>query len=472
MAGIVAAALTLYLTLLCPEPYWGDSASLSSRLETDPKPFARSYWLYKRTALAISLLGPSPALAANLASALFGALGVGGVAAIVSRLGGGAWGAVVGASTLGLAHTWWTMSEVAEVYTLHGLLLVLLVLLSLDAERPRQALLLGIVAGLALNHHRMILAPIALVGGFALHRAPRQRRRIALGFALGALPWLLLCVRHPPGSLTPPEGVTALELWLQRALLGGRASAGEFLPPGQGLLAGWARLARHGALNLPGPALLLAVVGLRGLWRRDRSVAGLLVVLSTAAVLVANALRWAGDAHVYLIGLYPLLAVLAGVGAAAVLRVRRGLALGTGALAILGPPALYALLAWTPLGAELLPAMSAAARVEQAWPGRRGWDAGPRFWARLDADLEPGGVVFPRWREGTVLEYRQRVDGARPDLQIELHPQRPVILGDPRRPTYVTWTPPSAEVPLDVAGLDLFLQGDVPGFRRVVVREW
>ncbi len=468
---IVGLAAALYLLLLCPEAYWGDSAALSSLLDSVPKPFTRSYWLYKRSALALSTLGLEPAVAANAASALFGALGVGAAGAAVFRWGGGRLGALVAAGSLAVAHTWWSMAEVAEVYTLHGLLLLGLVALAPSTGR-RGLLALGLLAGLSLNHHRMILPAVVLTLGFAAWRVPGQRRTLALGLGLGALPWLFLCVRFGPWTLDPPEGVGALQLWVERALLGGRGSAAEILGTRGDLLGSLARIGRFVLLNFPGPALLLALPGARWLARRDPGGAALGLGLAMSALAMALALRWAGDAHVYLVSLHPLLAVLAGLGASAVATHRPRLAAGTGALAAIAPPVLYALLAFGPLGEVVSPSADDEARAELFWPGRAGWSEGSSWWLARSADLPDGALVVPRWREGTVLEYRQQELGFRVDLGLQLSPARPLLLESPSRATFVTWTPATAEVPTDVARLDLLLQGDQPGIRRVVLREW
>jgi hypothetical protein len=42
-----AGALLLFLLSVESTAFWGDSASFASHLDTAPKPFARSYWLYK-----------------------------------------------------------------------------------------------------------------------------------------------------------------------------------------------------------------------------------------------------------------------------------------------------------------------------------------------------------------------------------------------------------------------------------------
>jgi hypothetical protein len=470
VAGMTVAAAALYLALLCPEAYWGDSASLSSRLDTTPNPFTRSYWLYKRSALALVAMGLEPALAANATSAAYGALGIGAAAAVILRLGGGPIGAVIGGGSLAVAHTWWSMAEVAEVYTLHGALLLSLLFFTLGRSRS-DAVLLGLLAGLSLNHHRMLLPASALLLVFAAARSAQHRRTLASAFAVGALPWLALCLQHPPSSLLPVEGVSPTTLWLQRAFVGGHSSAGEFLPAGERLLPAGLRLGRFTVLNFPGAALLLALPGARWLAQRDRGAAAALTALGVVALVITFALRWAGDVHVYLLGLYPIIAIVAGLGGGALWRRHRAFAAGMGILATVGPAALYAALAFTPASSTVLPHMAEDERVEVLWPGRQGWHRGSSYWSRMDARLPTDSVVIPRWREGTVLEYRQQELGLRKDVRVDLAAKRPYLLAEPQRPTVVTWTPPTQTIPLDVARLDLLLQGEAPGLRRVVVRE-
>lgn len=467
VAALAVVAAAFYVLLLCPEAYWGDGASLSSHLDAVPTPFTRSYWMYRRSALVLVAFGLEPALAANATSALYGAMGVGAAAALVLRLGGGRIGACVGAGSLAVAHTWWSASEVAEVYTLHGVIFLGLLILGLGTSR-RSMLALGLLAGLSLNHHRMILPASAIAVVFACRRQPAHRGALLTGLGIGSVPWLALCAAFPPSSLTPPEGVDRGVLWLQRALFGGSRSAGEFLPFGTGLPQAWARMLRFVVLNFPGPALLLALPGARWLAQRDRGAAWMLAALVAGGLAVATSMRWAGDAQVYLLTIHPVLAVLAGLGMGALWSRRRTLAASTGALAVLGPPALYAALAFTPAGGLLLPEQPETERAEFLWPGRRGWVEGSRWWGQTAPSLPANAVVLSRWREGTVLEYRQRILGLRTDLDIELAVRGPHLLAEPARPTFVTWTPVSDDVPDDVAQLDLLLQGEQRGLRRVV----
>ncbi|MEE2830540.1 MAG: DUF2723 domain-containing protein, partial [Myxococcota bacterium] len=221
------AALAFYFFSVDSSPFWGDSASFASHLDTSPKPFARSYWLYKSLGRLLVFFGAEPALAANLASAIFGAASVGTVWAVVQRLTGKAFAATGAAASLAVAHTFWFHSSVAEVYSLHALFELLLIYFALGASRrARDAMALGFVAGLALNHHRLIYFSLAALLPFlALELRGRAQRaawgRLALGLCLGALPWLALCLRFPPSALEPPVGITAGQLWLQKTFFGG-----------------------------------------------------------------------------------------------------------------------------------------------------------------------------------------------------------------------------------------------------------
>ncbi len=467
---VALAAAALYLGLLCAVPYWGDSASIASHLDTAPTPFARSYWIFKRSALLLAAFGLEAATAANAASALWGALAAGLAAAVVARMGGDRAAAWAAGGSLAVAHTVWFHAEVAEVYTLHLCFELGLLWLALGARlKARDAVALGLLAGLSLNHHRMILVQLPLVLGWALGPGATQRRRVLAGLAVGLVPFGVLCLLNLPGAIEVPEGADRGSIWLQRALLGGRFSAGEVAAgAGKPLAANLAYVARFVALCFPGPGLLLAGLGFAAVWRTRSG--RLLAALALAYLWVGLRFGWAGDQHTFLIPLHGTIAVAVGLGVAALSR--RRIAVAAAWLAVLTPPASYAALAFTELGAMVLPSASAEQRVELLWPGKREHEVGDLWGRRRLAELPRDAVLISQWREGTVFEYLLEVRGLRDDVDVVLHRSGPVVLAEPERPTFVTWSPPTAEPPPEVGGTELLLQGDRPGIRRVVIREW
>ncbi len=470
--GDVVAALLggllLYVLTLAPGPWWGDSASFASHLDAPPTPFARSYWLYKMPARALAAFGVSPALAANLVSAAFGAVGVALASALAQRLGASRTGAAAAAGALAVSHTFWSNAVVAEVYTLHVALELAILHLALGApRRPREALVLGVVAGLALNHHRMILFVFPAVALWLVAATPRRELggvlgTVAAGLGVGALPWLVLCLLHPPSSLPVDDG--AWRLWWQKAALGGRWSAAQMeSAPGRTLAGNAAHFARFGLLNFPSPALPLAAWGA---WRlRGR---GLLLLAATAVLGCVAALRmdWTGDQHVYLLSVHPIVAVVAGVGLSGLAGssgLRQGLAAATVAL----PLVAYGMLAFGDAGRALLPTSTDLERAATLWPPKSGQDL-PERWCRARLEqLPPDAILVSQWSEGTVFEYLMRTERRRDDVALLFHRRGKVDLPASDRPVFVTWDPRAGSPPDPVWETGFLLRGDAPGFREV-----
>lgn len=474
-AVVFGLALALFLLTLSPGLFWGDSASLASHLDTAPKPFARSYWLYKGVARGIVLLGARPALAANLASALFGALAVALAHAVTGRLTGSRLAAAAAAGALTVSHDFWAFSVVTEVYTLLICFELGLLLLALGAStRPAQAVGLGLLAGLSLNHHRLILAGLPVLLIWLPLAVPAERRRALLvrvlgGLAVGLVPLLLLCLLHPPDSLRPPAGVGPWQHWFERTLLGGSWSAG-FLADGAGkpLLSNLAYAARTVAFSFPSPALLLAPVGLAALVQRRRSVGVLLALLLLAFTAAGLRFGWTGDQYSFLLPLQPLVAILAGVGLARL--DRRRLATQLLAASLLLPATVYAGLAVGAPGELLLPDAGPTLRAELLWPGRAGYDL-PERWCRDRLDELPDqALLVSQWGEGAVFEYLLEVEGLRPDVGLVLHRAGRVPVDPADRPTFLTWSPLERRPPPSIERTGLLPAPGPRGFRRVLVR--
>ena len=473
VAAVFAAACGLYLLTLCPGPFWGDSAALASHLDTTPTPFARSYWLYKGGARVLTGLGFSPALAVNLTSAAWAAVAVALTDAVVQRVTGDRLAAVLAAGSLAVAHTMWSFAVVGEVYTLLVAWQLALVLLVLGApSRRREAILLGVLGGLALNHHRLLLASLPALALYLVLASARIDRRAVLGraaagFAVGAVPFAVLCLLHPPSSLPVPEGVDAWTRWWQKAALGGAWSADQIGDgSGKPLLENLGYVARFVLLDFPSPALALAALGA---WScRDgpqRKLGALLGALGGVYVLTGLRFGWAGDQFSFLLPLYPVVAIAAGLGLA---RLKRRTRRRSGVVAsVVAPPLLYALLAFTTLGAPLLERSPPQERAQILWPGKTGFDL-PETWCRARlAELPPGAILVSQWGEGTVFRYLQQTETLRTDVQLRLHRDGPLPIDRREMEVWVTWSPYATEPPESLRALDLELEGEAPGFRRL-----
>lgn len=478
-AGLVGLAALLFFMLSVGETaFWGDSASFASHLDTTPKPFARSYWLYKLLGRALSALGMTPAQAAAYASALFGAASIGLLHALCQRLTGCLAAAGLTAGSLAVAQTFWLHSSVAEVYTLLVLFEIGLIFLALGAPGGRrEGLGLGALAGLALNHHRLLLFSLPVIAVYLWQALPRGRRAngllpVGIGLALGSLPWLGLCLLFPPSSLSPPPGVTPESLWLQKVVLGGRWSGAQFgTLTAAGAAASLFYLAKLLALNFPSPAAVLAVLGGAQLSRAPGPRRTLLGGLLLAFIVAGSLFPWTGDQYAFFSPVLPLVALAAGLGLARQLKSsQRSIPSLLIAACLVMPPLLYAVLSFGPSADDSAEQQALLERQEFLWPPKATYTF-PHDWARsrLQA-LPPEATLVSQWAEGTVFEYLQS-EGIRSDVTLVLHRSGPLDLSSIKAPVFITWKPTKDGPPEAFVDQGLELKGEVPGLRLLKATE-
>lgn len=466
-----AAALVLYLASTSPVVFWGDSAELSCRaVDLELSPIARGYPLHRLLTWATGRLVGDPALGANLVSAVFGAVAVGLVYEAGRRLGRCEWAGAAAAVIVGLAHTFWTYSAVAEVYTLHAATMLAAIVLAIrsDAGGARTRVALGVVLGLSLLHHRMIAFTVpGLVlwtwTGAAAGRRLRALGEVALGAALGAVPFVVLCVA---ASRTPPPDVpSAAWWWIQDVFLGGERNAGFVLGAGRkGFGESAAYLGRWIVFNLPGPALALAFAGF---FVAGRRVALFLGVLAACHAWFPLRYDWTGDQYTFLVPLYPVLALAAAVAVGRIAEKRGPRAAGVAAAASAASPlALYGVLAFTSLGASALPGLTPDAVRATILPVRSG-DRFPRDWCarRLDS-LPPNALLHCDWGDGELYLYLQRAEGLRRDVTVEVW-NTTIRLGDGAGEEWLSVLPFTRELPKPVAAVRRRLEPRGDGLFRV-----
>ncbi len=188
------APLAIYILTLAPTIYNLDSAELTTAAATGGLLRSTGYPLY----LIIGRFWSRMPLGdvgyrMNLLSAVMGSLTVGGVALILRQIHVGRLATIAAVGLLATAPYFWSLSLVAEVYTLHTALMTSLILAVLFwSRRPGyQTLgLVGLIVGLSLSHH---LATALLVPGviwFLLWSDPR--RALRPGSILAAMGGLLL----------------------------------------------------------------------------------------------------------------------------------------------------------------------------------------------------------------------------------------------------------------------------------------
>jgi tetratricopeptide (TPR) repeat protein len=205
----------LFCFTVCPTIYWGDSTELALVARSAGIAHPTGYPLWSMAAAVFARLplpGWEPALAANLLSALFGAAGCLALYALQRTLGAGRPLALFGSLALATVREMWLQCSIAEVYSLHVLLLTVVLLAAVRFHKepcPRRLWAVLLFWGLALCNHMtsmLLLVPLGLLLLGGIRRITRlqawqgPRRAVILvqsaGFlALGLLPYLYLPLR-------------------------------------------------------------------------------------------------------------------------------------------------------------------------------------------------------------------------------------------------------------------------------------
>lgn len=341
-----ATTLALYLRTLAPGLLPGDPGEfqfaawqLGLAHPTGYPLYLLLGWLWQHL---LALVGIAPSTALNALSAVFGTLGVMLCYLLLVRWVPGPGGlrriaALNSALVLATNLTFWSQALIAEVYTLH-MVLVLGLLLAVQhlVARPARAGLLwaAALAGLALTHHAMtllLLPPLLLYYLLARRNEDPPQRTLGMGdwlLALGVslLPLLLyLYIPLRSGPEASPwyhqrlgDGVLHLyhndwaSFW---AFISGQSIAVGFRTLGGALdqlpAAGW--LWRH-HFGWTGLALMAAGI----VWLARTRQTALLALTLTYALLqqTFNLFYNIGDILVYYIPLYLVGAIWAGCGVA------------------------------------------------------------------------------------------------------------------------------------------------------------
>lgn len=329
-------ALTLAPTVLYYAPENYDSAHLQVVAYILGIP---SYTGYPTYAMLTHLFTYLPfgevAWRVNLASAVFGAIAVAVSYLLCRMLGAGKLGSAAGAVAFGVSETFWSQAVIAEVYTLHMLLmaLFLLTLLVWRARREdRYLLFAAFLGGLAMTNHltSAFLLPaagifIAVVDASKLLKPGLLFKSAGL-FVVGLLPYLYLPLRasmDPPLVDTgPAENPSTLAGFLD--LVSGGDFKGRMFTFGPDEIAGRLGIyAGHLVDNLNPALLALAVIGLAYLALRNRAA---LALLGTVFALnLVYALEYdIEDLEIYFVPTYLILCLSISLGTNVLLRWVRG----------------------------------------------------------------------------------------------------------------------------------------------------
>lgn len=349
--GVLAAvtAGAFYAVCACRTIYTGDSAELATAAAVFGIPHPPGYPLYTGLTGVMARLLPvaSPAFAANLVTAGYGAAAVGLFFLVLRRAGITPVAAWVGTATLALGRTYWAQGVAAEVYSFDVLLLVLVahaVLFRRREATPAAWLWIGLATGLWIGHRivNLLYLPAVVLAVWAVGTRVRGRAAGAAlaGLAVSLMPLLYL----PIAAMTDPYvNIGDPRTWAEFLWVINPAKAyGHHLESGTAAL----DLGRLAAFfrGLPvelGVGVVLAPLGVMPAFARSRRAAFALCWIVVANV--AFAIRYnVIDFRVYFIPAYVALAVLTALGADALLgrpkRLRRVAAASLAAASILGLP--------------------------------------------------------------------------------------------------------------------------------------
>jgi hypothetical protein len=327
-----AVAFAVYRLTLLPGLDFGDTAAFQDtggRLAITPR---QAYPLYFGLSnLVVWSTDAEPAYGMNLASAVWGALACGAIAWLASAVTGRAVAGLFTGLLFAASYTFWSQAVIAEVYTLH-LLMLTASLLALwwwagDPGSLRRLAVFFLVYAAGFGNHLMmvLLAPAAVLflaltipGGPPTLMSPRVVFTALCCAVLGALQylWNLLSVHPDPIPVTAwPEvlrtfwyDVTKSD-WRATMVLGVHESA---LRPRAAMY--WFDLTQQ----FGRPGVVLAMLGTAWMARRNWRFFALCVAAYVLAMGFAYTYN-VGDAHVFFLPSHLFVVLWAGCGVAALL---------------------------------------------------------------------------------------------------------------------------------------------------------
>ena len=346
-ALLAATTLAVYLRTLAYDVLPGDAGEFQFAAWRLGLTHPTGYPLYMIVGglwqRGLALLGANPAAALNALSAVFAVLAVLALYALMRRppLAGLTQSRAVAVFTallLAANHTFWSQALIAEVYTLHALLLLAL-LLALDSltrgdasgsavTRPLTGV--ALIAGLSLAHHAMtLLAAPAVLLYLWTTRYPWRKitgrgwLTLAAAFTLPLLLYAYIPLRAGPQAspwLHQRLGETTLSLYHNDwpsfiNFITGRSISVGFYGVEQAL-GNVPQAARLWYAHFGWPGLILMALGLYVMSRHHRPLLLLTVALALPQQ-VFNLFYAIGDILVYYIPLYVTGVLWAGYGAAA-----------------------------------------------------------------------------------------------------------------------------------------------------------
>jgi hypothetical protein len=458
-ASIFAGGLLLYVATLAPTVMWGDDATLQiAAVEGRLQASAGSHpaWVAAAHVFTRLPLGET-AFRVNLTSAIWAALALAAIYGVLRLLAISRPASALAVAAFGVSHTFWAHAVRPEVYAMTLATSAALALCALAWSQDGGDWWLGMTGlafGLALSTHVIVLLYLPALAWLFV----AQRRRVTLrgaaallaGAVIGLAPLALLLARD---AVEQRMAVGEVFRWALFTFTGYDFSGQIFRFSTASLGQDAMQWVLFLGYQFVGLALILAVVGSVIAWKRlPRWQAGFVLLLYVGPALFAFSYD-VGDRYVFFLPSYLAVTAWLGLGIEGVLLAPAA----TGARRPLVVAALAALLVVTPVVVyratpgvmdQLGVRFRADRRVPGAhgrdfllWPPKAGYTDARDYAEAALKQAPPGGLLLADPILAAPMQYLQRVEQVRPDVEVRFccwdidaalasARQRPVALAD------------------------------------------
>jgi Protein of unknown function (DUF2723) len=408
---VLGGALALYLFTLGPGVLWGDSAKLSIYALDGTPAWSNVVGGHPLHTLIAHLLGKlipfsDYARRINAVSAIFGALTCALIAQAVTLRTRSAMGGLFAGISLAVSHTVWTLSVIAESYSLAAFFIASSVFALCMAD-SRDSARWRFVAGLAPALGLLANALLAFViPGLCVAAGAQAGMKGCLQFmggaAVGALAALGMFFAMGEGSLVASVVMAA------SVFMTGGSGGRELL-----------RSIAYVLFQFPGPMALASAIGL-WVYRRDRFTGGV-AIGGLTVLLFASA--YAHQRHFnLLIAVYVLVATVGGLAWKHLPGSRRHHGASLLVLQALLPPLMYAVspAVYERIGYDVLRARPAPGRDAAYFlvPGKNTRTEVEEWADRTLREVPESGLIYADFTLARPLLYLQKWRGLRKDVTI------------------------------------------------------
>ncbi len=341
---VFLAVFLLYFYTLSPTIFPGDATELVTAIGVRGVAHPPGYPFFTLLGILMSLLPHAPLpLLINLLSALFGASAIGLLAFLIFHHTRNHLASCIASILLAITTPFWLYSVTSEVFTLHALLIVALLLalrlFLLQSGSLRASLLIGIFALHATNHHTTALLTPLLIYVLVsqrkhLHPYHLFALRSLVAIVIGLLPYIYVVVAARGSPLINWDAPTSFSALMQLVLrrdygtLSLAPTLAQFTPHTTALKL----LLQHTLQDSWGILPLLAACGVYWLWNHERRS---LLIYGSAWVLLGPVFMVISDLHIasiaqrgnlgrFFVAPDLLLTVIAGFGLAYILSIKSG----------------------------------------------------------------------------------------------------------------------------------------------------